>query len=186
MGGRSRMRRPARLMRLRRNSQFAKLGSISTFKSVNWMRNEAWPIQVMATSPVLSLGNTGCCERAPAGREPGLEHQFPEKGAGIEMFGRRQFLERPRQLGPWRFASIFFLSHRSSYFSISLAFSPTRIFPRVRLVCISDVPPHGAKRCSSRRRERFSRSAFDRGGGVKWEREKRSQRLGEMWRVHGR
>ena len=50
-------------MRFSRKSQFAKFGSISTFKSVNWMRNDAWPIQVMATSPCLNLGKTGrrCC-----------------------------------------------------------------------------------------------------------------------------
>ena len=46
-------------MRFRRKSQFAKFGSISTFKSVNWMRNDAWPIQVMATSPCFNFGKTG-------------------------------------------------------------------------------------------------------------------------------
>src|SRR5258708_3479552 len=47
-------------MRFSSNSQLAKLGSISTFKSVNCTRNEAWPIQVIATSPYFSFGNSGC------------------------------------------------------------------------------------------------------------------------------
>ena len=46
-------------MRFSKNSQLAKFGSISTFKSVNWIRNDAWPIQVMATWRRLSLGKTG-------------------------------------------------------------------------------------------------------------------------------
>src|SRR5436189_232013 len=46
-------------MRFKRKSQFAKLGSISTFKSLNWTRNEAWPIQVTATWPRVSLGKFG-------------------------------------------------------------------------------------------------------------------------------
>src|SRR5262245_4832168 len=50
------MRKPDRLMRFSRNNQFAKFGSINTFKSVNWTRNEAWPIHVTATSPCLSFG----------------------------------------------------------------------------------------------------------------------------------
>ena len=36
-------------MRFSRKSQLAKFGSMSTFKSVNWRRKEACPIQVMAT-----------------------------------------------------------------------------------------------------------------------------------------
>src|SRR5207253_2337364 len=36
-----------------------KLGSMSTFKSVNCTRNEACPIQVTATWPLLSLGKLG-------------------------------------------------------------------------------------------------------------------------------
>src|ERR1035441_7272203 len=59
MGGRSSILKPDRLIRFSRNSQFAKLGSISTFRSVNWRRNEAWPIQVMATWPKVSLGKAG-------------------------------------------------------------------------------------------------------------------------------
>src|ERR1017187_8129700 len=43
----------------RKKSQLAKLGSINTFKSVNWARKEAWPIQVRATWPGVSLGNLG-------------------------------------------------------------------------------------------------------------------------------
>src|SRR6185436_894456 len=59
MGGKCSRRRPERLMRLSRKSQLAKLGSIRTFKSVNWTRNEAWPIQVTATWPWLNLGKAG-------------------------------------------------------------------------------------------------------------------------------
>src|SRR5580692_3055662 len=50
---------PARFTRFSRKSQFAKFGSINTFKSVNWMRKDAWPIHVMATWPLVSLGKTG-------------------------------------------------------------------------------------------------------------------------------
>src|SRR5208282_6084678 len=50
-------------MRFRRNSQFAKFGSIKTFRSVNWIKNEACPIQVTATWPYDNLGKIGlrCC-----------------------------------------------------------------------------------------------------------------------------
>ena len=60
MGGKCSILNPGRRMRFSRKSQFAKLGSINTFKSVNWTRNEAWPIQVRAIWPLASLGNTGC------------------------------------------------------------------------------------------------------------------------------
>ncbi len=50
---------PERLTRFSRNSQLAKFGSMSTLRSVNWTRNEAWPIQVMATWPRLSFGKFG-------------------------------------------------------------------------------------------------------------------------------
>src|SRR5690349_17171508 len=63
MGGRSWIFKPERLMRLSRKSQFAKFGSMRTLRSVNWTRKEACPIQVTATWPCASLGNTGrrCC-----------------------------------------------------------------------------------------------------------------------------
>ena len=44
-----------------------KLGSINTFKSVNWMRNEAWPIQVIPLQFVFNLGKIGT-ERAAMAR----------------------------------------------------------------------------------------------------------------------
>src|ERR1700690_2520123 len=46
-------------MRVKKNSQFAKFGSIKTFRFVNWIKNDAWPIQVMATWPWISFGKTG-------------------------------------------------------------------------------------------------------------------------------
>src|ERR1700692_526916 len=57
------MRNPERLIRLSRNSQLAKFGSIRTFKSVNWTRKDACPIHVNATWPLVNFGNTGflCC-----------------------------------------------------------------------------------------------------------------------------
>ena len=60
MGGKCSILNPGLRMRFSRKSQFAKLGSIKTFKSVNWTRKEAWPIQVRAIWPLVSLGNTGC------------------------------------------------------------------------------------------------------------------------------
>src|SRR6476469_10830291 len=40
-------------------SHFDQIGSIKTFTSCVWMRNEAWPIQVMQISPSRILGNSG-------------------------------------------------------------------------------------------------------------------------------
>jgi len=60
MGGKCSILRPDRLMRLSRNNQLAKFGSMSTFRSVNWSRNDAWPIQVTATWPKFNLGKVGC------------------------------------------------------------------------------------------------------------------------------
>ena len=68
-------------MRFSRKSQFAKFGSISTFKSVNWMRNDAWPIQVMATSPCFNFGKTGRLMFAVARREQRFQDQLLKKSA---------------------------------------------------------------------------------------------------------
>ena len=38
------MRQPARLRRLRRKSQLAKFGSMSTFKSLNWIRKNSYQV----------------------------------------------------------------------------------------------------------------------------------------------
>ena len=43
--------------------------------------------------------------RAGARREPAFENQLVEKGARIEVFGRRQILERARQLAARRFGT---------------------------------------------------------------------------------
>src|SRR6476660_5302857 len=40
-------------------SHFDQIGSIKMFTSCVWMRNEAWPIQVMHISPSRILGNCG-------------------------------------------------------------------------------------------------------------------------------
>ena len=85
-------------MRFSRNSQFAKFGSISTFKSVNWIRNDAWPIQVMATSPGFNLGKTGRCCSPVRGVSKAFQTSSRKNVRGIEMLRRRQILERARQL----------------------------------------------------------------------------------------
>ena len=59
MGGRSRRRKPGRRRRFNRNNQFAKFGSTKTLSSANWIKNEAWPIQVRANSLLESRGKTG-------------------------------------------------------------------------------------------------------------------------------
>ena len=84
-------------MRLSRKSQLAKFGSISTFRSVNWSRNEAWPIQVMATWPWVSLGKTGrwCLAGAPGQQR--LPDHLAEERARVKMLGRGKILERARQ-----------------------------------------------------------------------------------------
>lgn len=43
--------------------------------------------------------------RAGARREPAFENQFVEKGARVEVFGRRQILERARNFPARRFGS---------------------------------------------------------------------------------
>ena len=97
IGGRSRIFRPERLMRLSRNSQFAKFGSISTFRSVNWIRNDAWPIQVMATWPRDNLGKTGrrCCPVRGVSRA--FQTSSRKNVRGLKCLRRRQILERARQ-----------------------------------------------------------------------------------------
>ena len=92
-------------MRFNRKSQFAKFGSISTFKSVNWIKNDAWPIQVTATSPYFGFGRTGRCLFAVARREPGLSR--PARGkcarveclAGVESLNDRGSFRRGTGLG---------------------------------------------------------------------------------------
>ena len=84
-------------MRLSKNSQFAKFGSIRTFKSVNWIRNDAWPIQVTATWPCDKFRENRMALLTGARRQQRLPDQFAEKRARIEMFRRRQILERARQ-----------------------------------------------------------------------------------------
>ena len=59
MGGKSSIFQSGALDALEQKSQFAKFGSTSTFKSVNWIKNDACPIQVMATCPGFSLGKIG-------------------------------------------------------------------------------------------------------------------------------
>src|ERR1700759_1950915 len=53
------MRKPERLMRLRRSSRFAKFGSMSPLRSVNCTRNDAWAFQVSATCPWVNFGKSG-------------------------------------------------------------------------------------------------------------------------------
>src|SRR5271167_3078566 len=73
-------------MRFSRKSQFAKFGSISTFKSVNWIRNDAWPIQVMATSPNFSLGNTGRICSPVRGVSKAFQTNSRKNVAGLKCF----------------------------------------------------------------------------------------------------
>ena len=88
-------------MRFNKNSQLAKFGSIRTFRSVNWIKNDAWPIQVIATWPRISFGKTGRRCWPNARREQRFPDQLPEKCARIEMLRRRQILERARQSPAW-------------------------------------------------------------------------------------
>src|SRR6201996_9591727 len=73
-------------MRFRRNSQFAKFGSIRTFKSVNWIKNDAWPIHVMATWPYLSLGKTGVWCSPVRGVSSAFKTSSRKKVAGLKWF----------------------------------------------------------------------------------------------------
>ena len=72
-------------MRFSRKSQFAKFGSISTFKSVNWTRNEAWPIQVMATWPNVQFGKRRTLMCAGAPRQQRLPDHLAKEGARVEV-----------------------------------------------------------------------------------------------------
>src|ERR1017187_4515015 len=75
MGGKCSIFRPDRLMRFSKKSQFAKLGSIKTFRSVNCRRNEAWPIQV----------NGGQMRDIQAGPLDALQHEKPVREVWIDQ-----------------------------------------------------------------------------------------------------
>src|SRR5260370_40101149 len=93
MGGKCSILRPDRLMRLSRNNQLAKFGSMSTFRSVNWSRNDAWPIQVTATWPKFNLGKVGCFCWPVRRVSRGFQTLLWEKGWGLECFGRGKYLK---------------------------------------------------------------------------------------------
>ena len=59
MEGRSWISKPGCFSRLMTLSHFDQIGSIKMFTSWVWMRNEAWPIQVMQISPSRIFGNCG-------------------------------------------------------------------------------------------------------------------------------
>src|SRR5260370_42289010 len=93
MGGKCSILRPDRLMRLSRNNQLAKFGSMSTFRSVNWSRNDAWPIQVTATWPKFNLGKVGCfCWPVRRGSRA-FQDIFWKKRRGVKNFGGVKTLE---------------------------------------------------------------------------------------------
>src|SRR5260370_18669637 len=95
MGGKCSILRPDRLMRLSRNNQLAKFGSMSTFRSVNWSRNDAWPIQVTATWPKFNLGKVGCFCWPVRRVSRAFQNIFGEEGGGVKWFAPGQTLDEP-------------------------------------------------------------------------------------------
>lgn len=95
MGGKSRARSPGRLSRFNKNSQFAKFGSIMTFRLENWSRNEAWPIQVSASSPALRCGKRGTLKEPPRGVRKAFHTISRKKERGLKwLLGVRSLNDR--------------------------------------------------------------------------------------------
>src|ERR1039458_4933481 len=82
-------------MRFKKNSQFAKFGSIKTFRFVNWIRNDAWPIQVMATCPGESFGKIGWRDRPMRGVSSAFQTSSRKNVRGLKCLdGVKSLKER--------------------------------------------------------------------------------------------
>src|ERR1035438_2153892 len=99
-------------MRFKKNSQFAKFGSIKTFRFVNWIKNDAWPIQVIATWPRMSFGKTGRRDWPTRGVSSAFQTSSRKNVRGLKCFdGVKSLKERGnlRRGGAGRVETGFFI-----------------------------------------------------------------------------